>query len=355
MAHMLSTRDHSGCVQEGKLFDLPTSCRDGSNCKKCSIFYQSVFAESESGFHVCPFGHVVYFLKHCNLAYIGLRVSGISRKGKNVGEGVYLPSISRERLLRVIECESHFLSLENECVKIRRLKDELLHGMEKILGTCRAKSESLLSALDKDASSLELSALQQDLKTVLMGNIQLRNLFYATRMRFASVLSDKCYPTAVYNKFFKARKLLHKYEGRDVPIIFNGESYSKYNLTASFEMLPYLLLENAHKFSLPGGRVEVCFAEQSKQLEVTISNIGPYTSKSQSELCKDRERGEHSTEAKVEGTGIGLFTCQEIAVMNHLGFKVISDTAKITMVNAIPYSLFTVQIIFPQDISVAEE
>ena len=350
MAGMLSTRSPSGDIKEGVLFDLPCTCKDLNNRQKCFIFYQQVFSSAESGFLVCPFGHVVYFVKRLNLVYIGLRVAGISRKGKNVGEGVYLPSIGRERLLQVIEHETRMSVLENECTNTRRMKDELLHGMEKILGTCRAKSESLLSVLENDDSMLELSTIRQDLKTILLGNVQLRNLFYATRMRFDSTLPNKRYPTPVYNKFFKAKKMLHRYQGRDIPIIFNGASYSKYNLTASFEMLPYLLLENAHKFSLAGGNVTVDFLEQSNQLEITISNIGPYTSKSQSKLCTDKERGEYSVDAKVEGTGIGLFTCQEIARLNHLEFTVSSDGTNISKVNNIPYSRFVVYIKFPSDI-----
>ena len=242
------------------------------------------------------------------------------------------------------------LVLENECAKTRMMKDELLHGMDKILGTCRAKSESLLALVDNDGSTLDLLKLCQDLKTILLGNVQLRNLFYATRMRFESALSNKRYQTSVYSKFYKARKMLHRYEGRDIPIVFSGESYSKYNLTASFEILPYLLLENAHKFSLVGGSVNVDFVEQSGCLEITISNIGPYTSKSQDELFADKERGEYSAVAKVEGSGIGLFTCHEIAKLNNLEFTVRSDEKNIFKVDNVPYSQFVVYIKFPVDI-----
>lgn len=348
--HILSTRNQAGAIQKGELFDLPCQCADVRNVKKCAEFYNRVFAELTSSFHVCPFGYAVYYKRENGLAYIGLKVNGISKKGKNGGAGVYLPAISKERVLCVIGCEEEMIDAKNECANIRRLKSELLHGMEKILGTCRAKSESLLAAIDNDDSAGELPSLRQDLKTILMGNIELRNLFYATRMRFDAALSNKRYPTVVYNKFFKAKKLLHKYEGRDIPIIFEGASYSKYNLTASFEILPYLLLENASKFALSGDRVQVNFAESDNRLMITISNIGPYTSKPQSELCKDRERGEYSAEAKIEGSGIGLFTCHEIATLNQLAFEVKSDSGKIIYVNDIPYAPFTVSITIPADL-----
>ena len=355
MVGMLSTCSPHGEIKKGFLFDLPCACRDANNRQKCFRFHQQVFSNTESGFHICPFGYAVYFSKQLDLAYIGLKVNGISRKGKNAGEGVYLPSIAKERLMRIIENETIMVTMEKDCTNIRRMKDELLHGMEKILGTCRAKSESLLAMLDNDDSKLNRSNICQDLKTILLGNVQLRNLFYATRMRFDAALSNKCYPTSVYNKFFKARKMLHRYGGRDIPIAFYGASYSRYNLTASFEILPYLLLENAHKFSLVGGSVNVNFVEQSNQLEITISNIGPYTSKAQDKLCTDKERGEYSAEAKVEGSGIGLFTCQEIAKLNHLEFKVSSDDKNISKVNNVPYSQFVVWIKFPADIFVSSD
>ena len=355
MLHILSKRYSSGVTQKGILYDLPYYCTCGNKSNKCSSFYLKVFASFETGFYTCPFGYAIYYIKKKNLAYIGLRVSGVNRKGKHVGEGIYLPSISKERLLSVIDYEMSMLSIENECERMRGFKDELQHGMEKILGTCRAKSESLLAALDEDGTSLNPQSLRQDLKTILIGNIQLRNLFYATRIRFDSSLSYKSFPTVVYNKFYKAKKLLHKYWGRDVHIELNGASFSKYNLTASFELLPYLLLENASKFSLAGASVEVSFSEHERQLDVVISNIGPLTRKSQEQLCSDHERGEYSAEAQVEGSGIGLFTCQEIARINQLGFTILSDSANISYVDAIPYAPFIVHVIFPQDLFVAAE
>ena len=67
MIGMLSTRNSDGDIKEGFLLDLPHACRDVNNRQKCFAFYRQVFLNAESGFHICPFGHVVYFSKQLNL------------------------------------------------------------------------------------------------------------------------------------------------------------------------------------------------------------------------------------------------------------------------------------------------
>ena len=344
---IISSRDSKGKILDGVLFDTPSDCIVNRKGKKCSQFYQRNFESNENGFQVCPFGYAVYFDRSLKIAYTGLRIKGLCSKKKNAGEPMFLPTITSERLKALIDMELAYNAKKCEYEAAEELKSEMLHGMEKILGTCRAKSESLLSTIEDDSEHIDVALIRQNLKTILIGNIELRNLFYTTRFRFSETLSAKRFQTVVYSKFYKAMKLLRRYRGRDVRIKLEGASFSRYNLTAAFEMLPYLLLENAVKFSLEGGEVSVLFSADAKSLKIQIENIGPYTSKSKEELFSYSERGEHSLEAGVEGSGIGLFTCKQIADLNNLGLEVCSDKSRLQIVNNIPYAPFRATIFIP--------
>lgn len=344
---LITSRDSKGKIVNGVLFDTPSDCVVYCKGNKCSLFYQKNFESNTNGFLVCPFGHAVYFDAKHKIAYTGLKIKGFGSKKKNGGSAIFLPTMTSERIEALIAIERSIKVNECECAAVKELKCEMLHGMEKILSTCRAKSESLLSTIEDETGRIDIALIRENLKTILIGNIELRNIFYTTRFRFDETLSAKRFQMAVYSKFYKAMKLLRRYRGRNVRIRFEGESFSRYNLTSAFEMLPYLLLENAVKFSLEGGEVLTTFSTERKSLRIQIENIGPYTSKTKEELFSYSERGEHSLEAGVEGSGVGLFTCKRIADLNNLGLDVCSDKSRLQIVNGIPYAPFSVMISIP--------
>lgn len=352
MKPIISYRTKSGVVRKGFYPDIPLACSMRENRHRCNEFYRALFAAGNANDFVrCPFGYAVW-LAHEGLepiAFFGLMVRDVISKSKHADAGLHMPKLPRERAIGLIEKELECLRYEHSCKKSEHLKSEMLHGMEKILGTCHSKAEELLAIMDRDADSVDWDSAMTHLRTILLGNIQLRNQFYATKLRYDDELSTKRFPTAVHTKFYKAMKLLRRYHGSNVTIKFEGESYNRYDLTASFEMLPYLLLENAVKFSPSGSEVKVEFYESEKELEVVISNIGPITRKTASELCKDRIRGEHSEEAGVEGSGIGLFTCASIANANMIGFCINPAHERTIQVNSIGYGWFEVRLKFSAD------
>lgn len=354
MNPLLSFRCCKGPVRRSGIFDVPLECTSVSCWKKCHQFYEKVFAQTNVDFFCrCPFGYSVYVtnVNAVKTAFYGMRVKGIVARDKKAGRGMFLPVLDQAVVKRIVLQEVQRNNEAEKCNRFERFRAELIHGMEKILSTCCARSESLLSFLENDEHE-DVEGVPEHircgLKTILMGNIQLRNQFYVAKLRFGTGIQNRTYKTMVYNKFYKAKKMLNKYQGRSVHIELVGESYNKYHLTASFEMLPYLLLENAVKYSPDGGVVKVEFNEYVKNLEINIKNIGPTTRKTHDELCQDGARGENSTLAKIDGSGIGLFTCDNIARLNGIDFKVIPGRDEDSVINGVPYSSFVVKIRLPE-------
>lgn len=355
MQPFLSYQIEGETPRKGSLFDIPYDCQ--KRARKCDSFCADLFRGGEERFARCPFGYAAYVRnvmisgKKTRIVFCGLRVRGVVSRGKDVGVCMFLPTLDEHRTIKLIEQQCQCIVELAQGMKASNLKDELLHGMSKILSTCQAKSESLLSALDKEDGHDTITLDERmSLKTILIGNIQLRNQFYVASLRNNDNLSEKTFKTSVFNKFFKARKLLNRYQGRDVKIELEGNSYNKYRLPASFEMMPYLLLENAVKYSLDGSVVQVCFSEKEHELLVTVDNDGPMTRKRHSQLCGDRERGENSEAAGIQGSGIGLYTCDRIAERCGIEFKVEPSTEKSLTVNDVPYANFLVSLRFSDSI-----
>lgn len=339
-------------MRKGSLFDKPAECCLPSNVGKCNSFYKKIFSDSNVGeFIKCPFGYAVYLeqVGSSKVCFNGLKVKGVVSKGKDSGIGRALPRLTEEEARRLIDLECEHIVDEESGTKSRSLTTELLHGMGKLLGSCHAKSEELLACLDREGLTNEnVSVIADRLTTILMGNVQLRNQFYLANYRIDNEVPSKQFKVQVYNKFFKAKKMLRRYRGGRTDIILNGDAANAYWLSSAFEILPYLLLENAVKFTPKGGKVAVDFKESGHMLEVEVSNVGPFTSMTKGELCGDKIRGENSAAAGVEGSGIGLYTCSKIAFQNKIDFDVFSDTKISAHINGIPYSLFSAKLRFPE-------
>lgn len=117
----------------------------------------------------------------------------------------------------------------------------------------------------------------------------------------------------VYQKFDKARYLLnHINEYRDTYIEFHGESYMSFQALKAFEMIPFVVLQNAAKYSPRGYSVDVYFEPYDNSLlEVKISSYGPLISDKELERVFDEGfRGRQVTE--YHGEGIGLYQARRL-------------------------------------------
>ena len=354
MHPILSYRSTEGVKRKGSLFDKPVECCQPSNVAKCNSFYQKVFAESNMGTFIrCPFGYAVFLsqIGSSKVCFNGLRIDGVASKGKDPGRGRILPRLTEDEARRLIDLEQEHILDEKESAKSKVLTSELLHGMGKLLGSCHANSEELLACLDREGLTEENKTVFTDrLTTILLGNVQLRNQFYLANYRIDNEVPSKQFKVQVYNKYFKARKMLRRYRGGWTNIRMKGNADNAYWLSSAFEVVPYLLLENAAKFTPNGGEVTVEFEESGSTLDVAISNVGPFTSKTKDELFRDKVRGENSLAAGVEGSGIGLYTCSRIAFQNKIDFDVGSSKNISTHINGVPYSLFLARLRFPEKI-----
>lgn len=118
------------------------------------------------------------------------------------------------------------------------------------------------------------------------------------------------------------------------------------------DIMPYLLLDNAIKYSPTSGKVEITLDETSSNVSVEIQSMGPRLEEDEHQsLCVVGFRGRHARKQTELGTGQGLALLKTICNY-HGGSLDIRSSGPEVSIGGIPYSLFTVSIRFPKAASV---
>ena len=100
-----------------------------------------------------------------------------------------------------------------------------------------------------------------------------------------------------------------------------------------FEMLPFLLLDNAIKFSPPYNDIHVTFFESRPNLTVTVLSIGPPLDKGEElKVFEAGYRGKHAS-GYASGSGLGLTIAKQICDIHKIKISVKSegDTFLVTL------------------------
>lgn len=223
-------------------------------------------------------------------------------------------------------------------------------------------SEQLTKDLQVDKiggdKAIEMKSGQADKVRMLAEGILNLSQLFTTRIDFIDVELN---PNAieqmpiqavnVYGKFDKAKKMLHalsrkrrvsvqiKCEKKDMRII---QAYS------IIDILPYLLLDNAIKYSPERGSVDVEFVYYDNCVKIEISSEGPFVGADEiKKLTEKNYRGRNALKIdSCVGRGLGLYFVQYIAELHDISINYKSEKYSYQL-DGIPYSSFKVSLIIP--------
>ena len=155
--------------------------------------------------------------------------------------------------------------------------------------------------------------------------------------------------TSVFGKFDKARKMLRvKGRNKRVAIELFGESFIKSDLYPVFDIVPFLLLENAIKYSPKETKVTVTFSERSHCIDVMIDSVGPFVKKDECQRLTEKNfRSENARMLGVSGTGFGLHFAKFVCDLNRISLD-IEPSASSYSVNGVPHAPFRIVLRVPR-------
>lgn len=244
--------------------------------------------------------------------------------------------------------------LDNEKARAKELHDENSHTKNVLMSTMH----------EVRRFSGELSAFAEDLnRSDRLGydEVKIRNLaetiFYISGMISArlgfmdmelnpsSVALQQHMPTVIYKKFDKARYVLKMAcVAKDINIKFHGQSFYTIDALQAFELVPFVLLDNAVKYSIHGQDVDVFFDDVSgRRLDVRIISIGPIVNKNEvSNLCERGVRG--SNVRNLSGDGIGLYLAKYICDLHDIQLTIEPEERVLANLDGTEYANFNVRL-----------
>jgi hypothetical protein len=115
------------------------------------------------------------------------------------------------------------------------------------------------------------------------------------------------------DKLTKIAGLARSQEHRP-PVRLTGNTRRAYDVYESFKLIPFVLIDNAQKYSRQGGSVTVDVVESGTSLEVSVNSAGPLLSSEEQQSIFERGyRGAAARKAYPAGMGLGLHIAKTVA------------------------------------------
>lgn len=235
---------------------------------------------------------------------------------------------------------------------------DLMHELREFNRVIKSKSERLTSILiiEDDERQLVISAervaearaaASTILATGQLISLRLNLIDYETNPeRFAR---EQRFSTSVYGKFAKARlMLMPRASERHVKIKMLGESFKQKDLYPAFDLVPFILLDNAVKYAPSHSIIEIRISETSREIEVTVESLGPKVD--EDEICRLTEkgyRGRGATIASDRGSGLGLNFADYLCRLNGITLKFWSGGSEWGGDGGVTYAIFKANVRVP--------
>ena len=296
------------------------------------FFYDNLKKE---GWTTSPKGDATYtlFTREYKIVFTGMKVKGVSVVS---GKNKVIPFYFNEKYF----VEKYIMSF---ILSYNSLKDEMSqpfydfsHELKTIVSDINSKVYKLKKEIKEDSALYphieNINALADLLST--KGDLYK----FLSSGKTNSLKESNITP---YRKFEKIKKCLMStaYE-KNIQLSINGNSYNCINNGVSgFEIIPYLLIENAIKYSPPNYEVVITMADLSDSVSIDVESVGPFLDKDEySKIFQKGYRGKFAKKFTSEGTGLGLFTVKIFLDKAYGGRIAVSQNAKnVCTFNDVPY------------------
>lgn len=290
----------------GTIFKPETRCQ--------SPEYLNTVQFAPSGWSTCKYGYACYRFKipsiqGCEVIIFALKVNGVSTiQGKTDTLSIKLDKEIIEQytssvIKQINEVNDYMKSfLLSNLHEIRSINSNIYNttlGLRQDLENREFREETDLPVLKNIESLSEIQKVRSDYMDIVSGQSQ----------------ADFNYrKIPVYKKFDRLCKSLTPVaKQKGLTLSITGESHSFVNGIALFDVIPYLLLHNAIKYSPPHQRIDVSIEENDFEIVVLVHSLGPKIDKEEeSQIFQKGFRGKHARSISAEGNGIGLFFLQKL-------------------------------------------
>lgn len=326
---------------DGTLFQVPSVCSKVKQ-RKCLNHYDAV--RNVKGFHICPAGLTTYSSGGAEpLIFSGVKINNFYDVGKTKRYSDFLPTIPPQVFLTSINRAQSLSKSPRGTEKLdSHMIDFSIHEVRRFNAEIKRISEEIL--LDRSG---DVSHLQKRVKSIFASSslISVRLNAFDLEENPDVITSQSTFNSGVFKKFQKASHCLDTYaRDRSVRIqSFQGTSHLSIDMYQIFDLIPFVILENAIKYSPQNQNVRVQFEEvNARYLKVTISSIGPCnTEEEMSRIFDKKSRGHQAALVDGTGGGYGLYFAKLICDMHDIKIHAKSGGCNFEL-NGCQYGEFTI-------------
>lgn len=352
---LLTSFDSAYQVVLGEFLDISPTCLENIKNRRCSGFYDVLLRRPDltTGFYICPKGYSVYvYRSHDKIrVFPCLRRQEDRRKIKRrvANDNFYLPVLKTIKLQALI---NHDIHMSNQVDKLEAAEGNIYsitHDFKSLNARIKQHCETIFSQYPEDSNTpVDVPHLFGILKEIMFCSTMIDGRFAMLDFEQApeEYLKSSPFTCNIFKKFDKIRMLLSNYMRKHVKINLRGNCYKCITAYSSFEFIPFLILENAIKYSSPQGEIDVTFEVDADNLQVMISSFGPFCSSD--DIQHVFEKGYRGQYAKgfCKGHGLGLFFVKKIADLHNIRLGLETPKVPTGTINGIPYSNFDIVLYF---------
>lgn len=242
---------------------------------------------------------------------------------------------------RLDESERRRAKAERELERVNNVLHSTMHEVRRFCVEVARDADQLRCDLAGDGGGQSAVFLCETIHYT-SGMIASRLGFTDLELNPAAVDRQPKHRIGIYKKFDKARYILGlRAREKKTKINFDGQSRLEFEALPAFELVPFVVLDNAIKYSPRDQSIDVSFTEAGQDLEVVVSSMGPVVEDSELESIFDNgTRGRHAQGMPVGGEGRGLFLAKFLCDYHDISLKAKSDSANAINICGIPHATF---------------
>ena len=265
---------------------------------------------------------------------------------------------------KIQQLEQKISSLENDIKKQKDKNDSfynLKHEIARLNTSIFTLSEALHHKFESEPNAKELKKNFKQIKDKI-NTIYHTSSMISSRMVYAdlelnpnSLRQQMKFESNIYKKFDKATYILNeeaRKSRKEIKFIKNTH-FIDFTLRAisAFDCVPFILLDNAIKYSPQNTTITISFYENYQQnipLRVSVESFGPLVSENNlKKLITRGFRDENVLNTQLQGQGLGLYIANELCILHGIKMSFSSIPQDYSMnINDVKYGLFTATLDF---------
>lgn len=349
-------------ISDGRLFPVPTFCRKNCSSETCHNFYLQNC--SSVGIVKCPHGFAVdvFKLGEQRVIFTCLNVERFSDKEsilRRIDGNDFLPRIP---YTSYIQSKSSIISIYSSLKEKEQRSDNAfrsLHDVAHLASNLEWQAEKVLSTI-KSVDGLDFSQINKlALEFHAVARLfWIRLLFYrcCISTSFYFLGTDSKRAIMVCETFREISEYLNLTEyGNPITIKSLGNIGCACKVNDHIDLLAYLVLDNAIKYSMKDKSIDVIFEGKPNQLIVFVKSVSRRPK--DNEIPHLKERGFYSgmSPNNHHGKGMGLYIADLYCIYNDISLDIIVGDNIIHGKYGIKYSDFIVKLDFSKTLLSANQ